>query len=74
LLQPSFYYAILHASPLYFFWPWLVVSMDYPFGEQTNTYKSLPVSRLTDKCPLCPPYSPWHTYTTNLAHYTNYYI
>ncbi len=47
----------------------------YGFSFQwTNKYfKIFAISRLTNKC-LYPPYSPWYAYTTDLAHYTKYYI
>jgi hypothetical protein len=39
-----------------------------------NRYLKIFSSIRVDKCPSCPPYFPWHTYTTIITHYTNYCI
>jgi hypothetical protein len=50
-----------------------LVYMDCSFMEKTNIEKSLPWSRLTNMCPSCRPYSPWHICTIDPIRCTNYW-
>jgi hypothetical protein len=46
--------------------------MDFPFDAQIDTQRSLPILMQTNRYPSYPIYSPQHTYTIDLAHYTYY--
>ncbi len=57
LRQFFFCSPMMPTFPLWFFWPWFMVFVDYSFIEKKNL-KSLLRLGLIGMCPSCPPYSP----------------
>jgi hypothetical protein len=46
----------------------------FSFNVQIDTKRFLPILRQINMYISYLPYCPWHTYTTNLVHYIDYWI